>query len=70
MTDDSNIVAFPRAGFVIGRQHCRQPGDERHLICLLGRGHEGEHHFTPWEGCRVRVPFGDGTVPFHGFANG
>lgn len=68
MNENDNVTALPMAGFVIGRQHCRQPGNELHLICLLDRGHDGDHVFVPWEGCRVRVPFGEGTVPFHGFA--
>lgn len=70
MTDDTNVAVMPMRGFVIGRQHCRQPGDDLRLICLLDHGHDGEHRFVPWEGCLIRVPFGEGTVPFHGFANG
>lgn len=38
------------------------------VLGLLDRGHDGDHAFVPWEGCVVRVPFGEGTVPFHGFA--
>ena len=68
MTDDTNVAVMPMRGFVIGRQHCRQPGDDLRQICLLDHGHQGDHRFVPWEGCLMRVPFGSGTVPFHGFA--
>lgn len=66
--EQENVVAFPREGFIIGSHHCRAPGHERHLICLLGRDHDGDHVFTTWEGCRMR--YGARTVPFAGFVNG
>lgn len=64
----AEIVAFPRAGFVIGAAHCRTPGPEGHLMCLLPKGHAGDHAWCDWRGCRVRLPGRADTLPFGGFA--
>ena len=66
----AQIHSFPREGFIISKAQCGTPGPERHLMCLAPSGHEGEHTWCDWRGCRVRLPeeLGQGTVPFCGFA--
>ncbi len=67
-TQSAAVIPFPRKGFIINASHCRSPGPERQHICLLERGHDGDHQWSDWQGCRLRVPFGSGLVPFGGFA--
>ena len=65
----AKVVQFPREGFVIRTHHCRAAGDLDRSICLLDKGHDGEHAYCRWEGMRVPSPFGDGgTLRFGGFA--
>jgi hypothetical protein len=66
---DAEIVAFPRDGFILGEHMCRLPSADKQELCFGARGHEGAHIFRAWQGCRARVPFGRGTVPFQGFAS-
>lgn len=68
MSADAAVLAFPRDGFMIGGHLCNAPGPEDHLMCFGAKGHEGEHQWSDWRGCRIRVPFGSGSVPFGGFA--
>lgn len=63
----AEVIALPREGFVIGPQHCAKSGPEDHLMCLAPKGHEGEHVWCDWRGCRCRVPGWTGTVRFGGF---
>lgn len=65
---NAEIVALRRDGFVIGDHLCAAPNADAQMLCFAVKGHEGDHMFRPWQGCRVRVPFGDGTVLFGGFA--
>jgi hypothetical protein len=65
---EANVVSFPREGFIIGAHLCMTPSANAQEACFGGKGHEGDHTFLPWQGCRMRVPFGDGAVPFGGFA--
>jgi hypothetical protein len=65
----ADVIAFPREGFIIGEHICRAPGPERHLACFAERGHDGDHQWSDWRGCRVRVPQWSATVPFMGFAS-
>jgi hypothetical protein len=37
-------------------------------MCFGPAGHEGGHQWDDWRGWRVRLPEGDFTVPFGGFA--
>jgi hypothetical protein len=64
----AKVHKFSREGFIIGKAHCRAPGPEAHLMCFGPAGHEGGHQWDDWRGCRVRLPEGDFTVPFGGFA--
>lgn len=65
----AEVVQFPRDGFVIRSHHCGAPGDLDRSICLLDKGHDGDHAYCRWEGMRVPSPFGDGgTIRFGGFA--
>ena len=63
------IHDFPGQGFLLGPGHCGAPSEDRQSLCLLDKGHEGDHVMAPWEGFRVRSPWNDGrTIPFRGFA--
>ena len=65
----AEVLPFPREGFLINAGHCRAPGAKHHDICLRPIGHDGEHEWSDWRGCYVRVPIGDGVVRFGGFAH-
>lgn len=64
----AGVIPFPREGFIIGDHLCHAPGPEPHLACFADRDHDGEHRWSDWRGCRVRVPGWSTTVPFLGFA--
>lgn len=64
----TDVVPFPRAGFILNDYLCRAPSADGQGLCFRNHGHDGEHAMESWQGCRMRVPFGDGTVPFGGFA--
>jgi len=59
----------PHAGFIIGPAHCGALGPEHHLMCLAPVGHEGEHQWRDYRGCRMRFPGSSRTIPFCGFAS-
>lgn len=65
---EAEIEPFPLAGFILGTHLCMTPSANAQKACFDIKGHAGDHTFHPWQGCRVRVPFGEGTVPFGGFA--
>jgi hypothetical protein len=68
-TERADVIPFPREGFILGDHLCSAPSDDLQMLCFADHGHEGDHSFADWHGCRVRVHFGDGTIPFHGFAS-
>ncbi|MFC0684915.1 hypothetical protein [Novosphingobium clariflavum] len=64
----AEVLEFPRAGFLINSDHCGAPSEDRLSMCLRQKGHDGDHETAPWEGFRLRSPWGDGmTIPFRGF---
>lgn len=65
----AEVLEFPRAGFIINANHCGAPSADLKEICLLSKGHEGEHQCVNWEGLRMRLPYGPGHVRFGGFAS-
>lgn len=69
----AEVLTFPREGFVIDHNgHCMHVGPERHLMCFQPRGHDGDHEWSAWAGCKIRTKLPSGKVivlPFGGFAN-
>lgn len=67
----ADVLAFPREGFIINPEMCRKPGADRQTICLRKAGHDGEHRWSDWRGCKARAQMPDGrwvVIPFGGFA--
>ena len=65
------VHAYPRAGFLLNSGHCSAPSGDRLSLCLLPKGHDGEHEMVCWDGFRIRAPWGKGeTIPFRGFVGG
>jgi hypothetical protein len=55
----AGVLPFPRIAYIVDDHICRQPGPEGHLMCFAAVGHDGEHSWSDWRGCRMRIAHQD-----------